>query len=71
MPTSFRKRSWRSIHSPTLNSCIWRRYSSGDPMPKMHETEATITTSRRARSDAVAAWRRRSISSLIDESFSM
>jgi hypothetical protein len=37
----------------------------------MHETEATITTSRRANSAAVAAWRRRSMSSLIDESFSM
>jgi hypothetical protein len=37
----------------------------------MHETEATMTTSRRASSAAVAAWRRRSISSLIDESFSM
>ena len=71
MPTSLRNSSWRSIHSPTLNSCIWRRYSSGEPIPKMHETEATMTTSRRASNEAVAAWRRRSISSLIDESFSM
>ena len=30
-----------------------------------------MITSRRANSDAVAAWRSRSISSLIDESFSM
>jgi hypothetical protein len=37
----------------------------------MHETEATTITSRRANSELVAAWRRRSISSLIEESFSM
>jgi hypothetical protein len=37
----------------------------------MHETEATMITSRRANRDAVAAWRSRSISSLIEESFSM
>ena len=37
----------------------------------MQLTEATITTSRRASSAAVAEWRSRSISSLIDESFSM
>ena len=37
----------------------------------MHETEATITTSRRRSSDDVAAWRRRSMSSLREESFSM
>ena len=37
----------------------------------MHETEATTMTSRRRSSEEVAAWRRRSISSLIDESFSM
>jgi hypothetical protein len=37
----------------------------------MHDTEATMITSRRASSAAVAAWRSRSISSLIDESFSM
>ena len=37
----------------------------------MHETLATINTSRRVRSAAVAEWRSRSISSLIDESFSM
>lgn len=36
-----------------------------------NKTLATITTSRRANSALVAAWRRRSISSLIDESFSM
>ena len=37
----------------------------------MHETEATMTTSRRAKSAAVAACRSRSMSSLIEESFSM
>ena len=37
----------------------------------MHETEATTSVSRRVRSDDVEAWRSRSISSLIDESFSM
>ncbi len=37
----------------------------------MQETEATMITSSRANSDAVAAWRSRSISSLIEESFSM
>ena len=37
----------------------------------MHETLATIRTSLRVRSDAVAEWRNRSISSLIEESFSM
>jgi hypothetical protein len=37
----------------------------------MQETEATMIVSRRANSAAVAAWRSRSISSLIEESFSM
>jgi hypothetical protein len=37
----------------------------------MHETLATISTSRRDSSAAVAECRSRSISSLIDESFSM
>ena len=37
----------------------------------MHETLAMITTSRRANSAAVAAWRSRSISWLMAESFSM
>ena len=37
----------------------------------MQETLATTITSRRAKSAPVAAWRRRSISSLIEESFSM
>ncbi len=37
----------------------------------MLETEATTITSLRANSEAVAEWRRRSISSLIAESFSM
>ena len=37
----------------------------------MQETEATMITSFRVRSPWVAAWRIRSISSLMDESFSM
>jgi hypothetical protein len=37
----------------------------------MHETLATTTTSRRENSAAVAEWRSRSISSLIELSFSM
>ena len=37
----------------------------------MQETEATMITSRRANREAVAAWRSRSISWLIAESFSM
>ena len=37
----------------------------------MHDTLATTITSRRPNSDAVAEWRRRSISWLIEESFSM
>ena len=37
----------------------------------MQETDATTITSRRAKTAAVAAWRRRSISALTEESFSM
>ena len=37
----------------------------------MHETEATTITSRRVSSAEVAEWRSRSISSLIELSFSM
>ena len=37
----------------------------------MQETEATMITSSRSRIARVAAWRIRSICSLIDESFSM
>ena len=37
----------------------------------MQETEATMITSLRVRSACVAAWRIRSISSLMVESFSM
>ncbi len=37
----------------------------------MHDTVATTMTSRRVSSDQVAEWRRRSTSSLTDESFSM
>ncbi len=37
----------------------------------MHDTLATTIVSRRPNSAAVAAWRSRSISWLIDESFSM
>jgi hypothetical protein len=34
---------------------MFMSYVSGDPRPKMHDTEATIRTSRRAKSAAVAA----------------
>jgi hypothetical protein len=37
----------------------------------MHDTDATTMTSRRVSSELVAEWRMRSISSLIEESFSM
>ena len=37
----------------------------------MQDTLATTITSRRANSEAVAEWRSRSISWLIEESFSM
>ena len=37
----------------------------------MQDTDATMTVSRRVSSDEVAAWRRRSMSSFRDESFSM
>ena len=37
----------------------------------MHDTDATMITSRRARSERVAEWRMRSMASLIIESFSM
>ncbi|ETJ01771.1 MAG: hypothetical protein Q605_AUC01052G0002 [Actinomyces urogenitalis DORA_12] len=37
----------------------------------MQETEETTTTSRRVSREFVALWRRRSTSSLIEESFSM
>ena len=50
---------------------MFMSYVSGEPRPKIAETEATMSTSRRANSAAVAAWRRRSTSSLIAESFSM
>jgi hypothetical protein len=46
-------------------------YISGDPNPKMHETLATMMQSRRVIKALVAASRKRSISSLIEESFSM
>ena len=37
----------------------------------MHDTDETMITSRRSDSAAVALWRSRSISSLMEESFSM
>ena len=37
----------------------------------MQETDATTTVSRLVSSELVAEWRRRSTSSLMDESFSM
>ncbi len=52
-----------------MTSMPW--YASGEPSPKMHETEATTTTSDRSNIERVAEWRRRSMSSLIVDSFSM
>jgi hypothetical protein len=46
-------------------------YASGDPSPKMHDTLATMITSRRDTSELVARSRRRSRSSLREASFSM
>ena len=43
----------------------------GRPCRRCRRREATTITSRRVRRAAVAEWRSRSISSLIDESFSM
>ena len=37
----------------------------------MHDTDATMTTSRRVTSEVVAAWRSRSMSSFRELSFSM
>ena len=37
----------------------------------MHDTEATISTSRRVSSERVAEWRSLSMASLMAESFSM
>ncbi len=71
MSTSLRSTASRSTISSFLSMSIIRSYFSGEPRPKMHETLATTTTSRRANSDAVAECRRRSISWLIEESFSM
>ena len=71
MSTSLRSVASRSIISPFLSSSISRSYFSGEPRPKMQDTLATTIVSRRPNSDAVAAWRRRSISSLIEVSFSM
>ena len=46
-------------------------YSSGGPSENMQETDATMITSRRSNSADVALWRRRSISSFTEESFSI
>ena len=46
-------------------------YASGDPNPYIAETEATIITSRRFNKAAVAACLNLSISSFIEESFSI
>jgi hypothetical protein len=50
---------------------MFMSYVSGEPRPKIADTDATTMTSRRAKTAAVAAWRRRSTSWLIAESFSM
>ncbi len=56
---------------PTASMSTCLRYSSGEPRPKMHDTLATMSTSRRVSSAIVARCRSRSTSSLIEESFSM
>ena len=71
MSTSLRSTSSRSVISPFFSMSIRRSYFSGEPRPKMQDTLATTITSRRPNSEAVAEWRRRSISWLIEESFSM
>ena len=71
MSTSLRSTASRSVISPRLSISIRRSYFSGEPRPKMQDTLATTITSRRPNSEAVAEWRRRSISWLIEESFSM
>ncbi len=71
MSTSLRSTASRSVISPRLSISIRRSYFSGEPRPKMQDTLATTITSRRPNSEAVAEWRSRSISWLIEESFSM
>ena len=61
----------RRIVWPFLRLRTILPYSSGEPRPKMQETEATMTTSRRSKRARVAAWRSLSISSLMSASFSM
>jgi hypothetical protein len=61
----------RSIWSPTASGIMLALYASGDPSPKMHDTLATMITSRRDTSELVARSRNRSRSSLREASFSM
>ena len=71
MSTSLRRTPSRSVISPRFSMSISRSYFSGEPRPKMQDTLATTITSRRPKSEAVAECRSRSISWLIEESFSM
>src|SRR3989442_367003 len=59
------------IFSPWRRCRIMPWYSEGSPMPKIADTVATITTSRRSISDFVADRRICSMCSLIEESFSI
>ena len=60
-----------SIVWPTLNVSIFFSYSSFSPIPYIHDTDATTITSFDDKRALVAACLSSSISSFIDESFSM
>ena len=71
MSVSLRRSCMRSISMPGLRLMSWLRYDDGLPRPYMHETEATMMTSRLSSCAAVAECLSLSISSLISASFSM
>ena len=60
-----------SLFIPGLKETLIPENSSGDPRPKMQDTLATTTTSRRSDRDAVADSRSLSISSLMAESLAI
>ena len=69
--TSARSTSSRSFCIPGRRDTLIPENSSGEPRPKIQETLATTTTSRRSERDAVADNLSLSISSLIAESFAI
>ena len=71
MSVSFLKSCMRSISMPGRRLMSWLRYEDGLPSPYMHETDATIMTSRLSSWAAVAECLSLSISSLMSASFSM